>query len=146
MVCYLKHIKRIWDIMIRCGDTILPYSVIDYITAEKLEGLCPRYSASDRDHVFNLMQDRVIFPSVVDESLRQALLANITHISSLIPSLWTFFETLKFLEPLCDILRRLIGSEMKGTIRRSLLGCFFPFEKSRVQKSEKYHVELLARS
>lgn len=130
--------------MIRCGDTILLYSVIDDIIAEKLEGLCPRYSASDRDHVFNLMQDRVIFPSVVDESLRQALLANITRISSLIPSLWTFFETLKFLEPLCDILRRLIGSKIKGTIRRSLLGCFFPPEKSRVQKSEKYHVELLA--
>jgi hypothetical protein len=90
------------------------------------------------------MRERVIFPSVVDEGLRRALLANIITIPSLIPSLWTFFETLKFLEPLCDILRRLIGTKMKGTIRRSLLGCFFPPEKSRVQKSKKYYVEFRA--
>lgn len=144
MIRYLKHIERIWDINLRCGDTILPYSVIDDITAEKLEVLCPRHSIRDRDYVVVLMRDRVIFPSVVDEGLRRALLANIASIPSLIPSLWTFFETLKFLEPLCDILRRLIGSKMRGTIRRSLLGCFFPPEKSKVQKSEKYHMEFRA--
>lgn len=130
--------------MVRCGNTTLPYSIIDDTTAEKLEGLCPRYSCSDWDYVVVLMQNCVLFPSVKDECLRRALLANIKTIPCLIPSLWTFFETLKYLEPLCDILRRLLGKKMEGTIRGSLLSCFYPPERSRVQTSEKYHVELRA--
>jgi hypothetical protein len=87
------------------------------------------------------MQDRIIFPSVVDEDVRRTLLSNITNLPSLIPSLFTFFETLKYLEPLCDILKRLIGDKMKGTIRRSLLGCFFPPEKIKMQKSDSHDME-----
>ncbi|KAF1365194.1 hypothetical protein EJ07DRAFT_150725 [Lizonia empirigonia] len=49
MIRYLKHVKRVWDNITRCGDIVLPYSVIDKITVEKLEGLCPRYSRLDRD-------------------------------------------------------------------------------------------------
>lgn len=144
MIRYLKHIKRIWDLIITCGDIMLPYSAIDDTTAEKLEALCPKYSASDRVTVIALIQDRTIFPSVSEEYLRRALLANIINVPCLIPSLSTFFETLKFLEPPCDILRRLIGSKMKDTIRKSLFGCFFPPEKIRVQTSEKYHMEYKA--
>src|SRR5213080_3450237 len=104
MIRYLNHIKRIWDIILRCEHTILPYSVVDDITAEKLEGLCPKHSAFDRNYLFDLMKGHVIFPLVENESLRQALLTNITSISSFTPSLWTFSETLKFLEPLCNTL------------------------------------------
>lgn len=142
MIRYLNHIKRTWDIILRCGHTTLPYSVVDDVTAEKLEGLCPKYSTSDKDYVRELMENHTIFPSVLDESLRQVLLPNIISISTLIPSLRTFFETLKYLEPLCEILKRLIGNKMKGTIRASLLGCFFPPEKIMVQKSKSHDVEL----
>jgi hypothetical protein len=66
MIRYLKHIERIWDIIINCGDTILLYSVIDGITVEKLEGLYLKYSASDRDSIVALMQERMLFPLVVN--------------------------------------------------------------------------------
>lgn len=88
------------------------------------------------------MENRTIFPLVVDESLRQVLLPNIISISALIPSLRTFFETLKYMEPLCEILKRLIGNKMKDTIRESLLGCFFLPEKIIVQRSKSHDVEL----
>ncbi|KAF2650673.1 hypothetical protein K491DRAFT_666825 [Lophiostoma macrostomum CBS 122681] len=146
MLRYLHHIGKVWNTILKCGDTTLPYSAVDDVTADELEGLCPKYSASDRDYVSGLMQGGVIFPLVVDESLRRALLANICGVSSLIPSLWTFFETLKYLEPVCDILKRLIGNKMKGTIRRSLLGLFFPPERIRMQKSESHDMEWRAQS
>lgn len=142
MIRYLAHVKRIWDSILKCGQIILPYSVVDSVTVAKLETLCPRYSASDKDHVSSMMKDHVIFPSVIDETVRKVLLENIVNLPSLIPSLWTFFETLKYLEPICDALKQLIGNKMKGTIRKSLLGSFFPPEKISVQKSESLNVEL----
>ncbi|PVH91916.1 hypothetical protein DM02DRAFT_663473, partial [Periconia macrospinosa] len=87
------------------------------------------------------MRDRLIFSSVQDEDLRTALLANIINIPMLIPSLRTFFETLKHLEPLCDILKRLLGSKIKDTIRQDVLEYFLPPEKIRVQKSEGCYME-----
>ena len=67
MIRYLEHIKRSCDLIVKCENTILPYSVIDDLTVERLEGLCPRYSICDREHVVALMRGRVLFPSVVDE-------------------------------------------------------------------------------
>jgi hypothetical protein len=141
MVRYLDHIKTTWNAILECGDTILPYSVVDDITAERLEGRCPKHSASDRDCLSLWIEDRTIFPSIVEDGLRRALLANIASIPSLIPTLSTFFEALKYLEPICDVLKRLIGDKMKGSIRRSLLGCFFRPKSIRVQKSESYDME-----
>ncbi|KAF2245101.1 hypothetical protein BU26DRAFT_578742 [Trematosphaeria pertusa] len=88
------------------------------------------------------MQDHVLFSLVEDRSLRRALLENITSVPSLIPSLGIFFEMLKYLEPICDTLKQLIRTKMKGTIRRSLFGSFFPPEKVTVQKSESHAMEL----
>jgi hypothetical protein len=142
MIRYLKHIKKTWDDVLRCGHITLPYSVVDAVTVAKLETLCPRHSASDKDYVSAMMQDHVLFSLVEDRSHRRALLENITNAPSLIPSLRTFFETLKYLEPICDTLKQLIGTKMKGTIRRSLFGSFFPPEKVTVQKSESHSMEL----
>lgn len=67
---------------------------------------------------------------------------NICDFPGVIPSLWTFFETLKYLEPLCEALRHLLGKQMKRIIRSSLAGLFFAPSKNMVQLNETEEVEI----
>ncbi|XTI84252.1 hypothetical protein V2W45_1465362 [Cenococcum geophilum] len=50
---------------------------------------------------------------------------NISLVDCLIPLLRTFFENLKYLKPCCIILKHLIGNKIKGTIYKSLKGCYY---------------------
>ena len=81
------------------------------------------------------MEEKIIFPSVVDGAVRQTLMSNIVSLPCLIPLLWTFFEMLKYIEPCCDILKGLIGGKLKKTIRASLEGCYFPPYERVIQTS-----------
>ncbi|RYN43142.1 hypothetical protein AA0112_g626 [Alternaria arborescens] len=83
-----------------------------------------------------------IFSSQQDRSIRKALLENVCTFPGVIPSLRTFFETLKYLEPLCEALRQLLGEQMKSTIRSSLTGLFFGSNKNMVQLNETEDVEI----
>ena len=66
------------------------------------------------------MANREIFTSVHEESARQRLLSNILSLPLMIPSLHTFFENLKYIEPCCKILRILIGPKQTRSIRQEL--------------------------
>jgi hypothetical protein len=100
MIRYLDGVKCVWDRILTCGDTTLPYSTVDSTTVEKLESLCPKFCTAHRNRLLLLMQEGTIFPSVQDDDLRKALIFNLSNIPTLIPTLRTFFETVKYLEPL----------------------------------------------
>ncbi|PVH95424.1 hypothetical protein DM02DRAFT_690214, partial [Periconia macrospinosa] len=140
MVRYLKYIKHIWDRIL--GNTELDGSVVNKLTVEKLELLCPKYSQLDRKTISQLMKDNVLFPSVRDAEVRRMLFANICSLPTLIPSLRTFFETLKYLEPICEIMKQLLGKKTKDTIRKSLFGSFRLPERMIVQVMENNYMEL----
>jgi hypothetical protein len=118
MSLYLDHVAKAWKRILRCGDTLLAFSAVDAVTVKSLELLAPKYSDIDKSLVIDLMERGVIFPSQNERGIRKTLLENICDFPGVIPSLWTFFETLKYLEPLCEALRRLLGEQMKRTIRR----------------------------
>ncbi|KAG9382793.1 repeatdomain containing protein [Pyrenophora tritici-repentis] len=142
MTLYLDHIAKAWKRILRCGDTILPPSAVDAITVQSLELLAPKHSDMDKSRVISLMEHGKIFPSQSDRGIRKILVENICNLPGVIPSLWTFFETLKYLEPLCEALRRLLGEQMKRTIRSSLTGLFFAPSKNMVQLNETEDVEI----
>lgn len=144
MIAYLRHVKRAWNHILRCDDETLPPSIIDAATVEKLESLAPSYSDIDRDSVQAMMQQQVLFPSQHDDNVRETLAANISGYPGTIPSLWTFFETLKYVEPICESLRKLLGGKVKRTIRASLQGCHFTPEKTMVQVSETEEMNITA--
>lgn len=117
MTLYLDHVAKAWKRILRCGDTMLPFSAVDAVTVQSLELLAPKHSMIDKSLVIDLMECGKIFPSQDDSEIRKILLENICEFSGVIPSLWTFFETLKYLEPLCEALRHLLGRQMKRTIQ-----------------------------
>ncbi|KAF1840100.1 uncharacterized protein K460DRAFT_399124 [Cucurbitaria berberidis CBS 394.84] len=142
MIEYLSHVVEAWKGFLRCGQTTLPFSVVDTATVQNLELLVPKYSDIDKESVVDLMERRVIFPSQVDQRIRKNLVDNICAFPGAIPSLRTFFEMLKYLEPICEALRQLLGENLKNTIRSSLMGRFFAPAKTLVQASETEDVEI----
>jgi hypothetical protein len=121
---------------------MLPFSAVDAVTVQSLELLAPKHSNIDKSLVLALMERGEIFPSQDDRDIRKILADNICDFPGVIPSLWTFFETLKYLEPLCEALRQLLGGQMKRTIRSSLTGLFFAPSKNMVQLNETEDVDI----
>jgi hypothetical protein len=142
MTLYLDYIAKAWKSILCCGDTMLPFSAVDAVTVQCLELLAPNHSDIDKSLVIDLMERGEIFPSQNDLGIRKTLVENICDFPGVIPSLWTFFETLKYLEPLCEALRQLLGEQMKRTIRSSLTGLFFAPSKNMVQLNETEDVEI----
>lgn len=147
MIAYLKCIREPWMQILKNGNHSLSPLIIDPTTAKNLESLAPQTSPSDRLLVENMMASKEaesrLFPSVLDENVRQRLLRNICELPYMIPTLGTFFESLKYLEPCCDVLKQLIGNKMNKTIRKSLMGCFFAPAKNMIQVSERYEAEYI---
>ncbi|KAF1937075.1 hypothetical protein EJ02DRAFT_477864 [Clathrospora elynae] len=142
MTLYLDHIAKAWKRILRCGDTMLPFSAVDAVTVQSLELLAPKHSDIDKSLVMDLMERGEIFPSQNDRGIQKTLGENICDFPGVILSLWTFFETLKYLEPLCKALRQLLGEQMRRTIRSSLTGLFFAPSKNMVQLNETKDVEI----
>jgi hypothetical protein len=112
---YLRHVASSWKDILRCGTQTLPFSTVDSKTVQYLELLAPS-SPSDKALVEDLMKRGVLFPSQSSPQIRQTLLDNIYAFSGVIPSLRTFFETLKYLEPTCKALKKLLDTRLKTTI------------------------------
>lgn len=123
---------------------MLPFSAVDAATVQHLELLAPKHSDVDKSLVITLMERGEIFPTQNDRGIREALLENICAFPGVIPSLWSFFETLKYLEPLCEALKQLLGGQMKRTIRSSFMGLFFAPPRNMVQLNETEDVEITA--
>lgn len=141
MAIYLDHVKDTW-IEILSSTSLLPLHV-DTITVQHLEGLAPKYSERDRASITDLMRQGALFPSVQDEHIRDQLLENLFRLPCIIPSLWTFFELLKYIQPICEVLRELLGAQMGTTIRSSFMSLYFQPPRLIVQDSETHDREVI---
>ena len=65
------------------------------------------------------METRQLFPMVADLTLRSRLLQRVLEIPYMIPSLYTFFEDTKWLEPCAKILRSLLPPGCRENTRAS---------------------------
>ncbi|KAI9708411.1 MAG: hypothetical protein M1828_002992 [Chrysothrix sp. TS-e1954] len=111
---YLKHIGTIWRSIF--GEH--PGSILDGLIVDKLELLAPASASHDMSMVRDLMSKGLLFPAA-SLGTRNALLENISRVSGLIPSLRTFFENLKYLEPCSLILKQLLPRKIRGTVRQA---------------------------
>ncbi|EDU46063.1 conserved hypothetical protein [Pyrenophora tritici-repentis Pt-1C-BFP] len=142
MALYLDYIAKAWSKILRCGERTLPFSIVDAVTVQNLQLLAPAHSDMDKNLVIELMERRDIFSSLKSGTIRRTLTDNLCAFPGVIPSLWGFFEMLKYLEPLAEALRHLLGKDMKRTIRSSLMGLYFAPSKIMVQTTETQDVEI----
>jgi hypothetical protein len=87
MVLYLNHVAKAWKRILRCGDTMLPFSAVDAITVQNLELLAPEHSCIDKNLIVDRMNRGKIFHSQSDSGMRKTLVENICEFPGVILSL-----------------------------------------------------------
>lgn len=92
---------------------------------QRLQTLAPSHSTSDADIIRDLFADHQVFTGISDQSHRATILERVLSVRSLIPSLHTFFEDIKYLEPCAKVMRTLYGKNAKHSIYMSYMGSFF---------------------
>ena len=118
---YLNHIRTCWDNIINQREEL--QACIDYQTVQLLQSLCPKASNVDNALVVDLMHSGKLFPLISDFDLRSRILRNIQETQHNIPSLHTFLEDTKWLEPCAKVLGQLLPKS-KSSIRRSFLNSY----------------------
>ena len=94
MTRYLALIKTTWEYILGAEDELR--SNLDGATVIILEGRCPKFSKNDESLLWDKQSD--IFPTISVTRVR-SLLARVQTIDYTIPSIHTFLEDTKLLEP-----------------------------------------------
>ena len=75
----------------------------------------------DNEVINDLMRDHMIFPMIPQFCIRSRILRNIQATDCIIPSLYTFFEDTKWLEPCAKALRCLLPTNCRKSTHQSML-------------------------
>lgn len=111
--------------------------VVDANSVAQLQGLAPRQSTVDAKCIADMMSTKKVFARVNSEGDRAAILANLLSVRSMIPSLFTFFEDLKYLEPCAKVLKALLPPGTRKSVFRGLMGSHFAQERALVEHASK---------
>ena len=93
---------------------------LDATTVEHLQGRSPSRSREDRRFIETCIADHKIFRTL-DIADRSTALLEILSITHVIPSLHTFLEDTKYLEPCSKILRQLFPAQQRGSMHQVFL-------------------------
>ena len=91
------------------------YQNLDYQTVEALQMRNPNQYPEDREFITGAMRQHRIFRLITDASCRRLLLARLLQIDYEIPSIHTFLEDTKWLEPCSNIVRKHLFPKAKGS-------------------------------
>jgi len=96
---------------------------VDQATVKALESKTPRFSRLDAQAVLGQLLSGRIF-SAFSQQDREAIWHELCAIEGLIPSLFTFFEDIKYLQATADCVKRLIKLSPRDTVFTALEDCF----------------------
>lgn len=114
MAAYLRQVKEVWDHIIGADEDARLH--LDSHTVSYLQGLCPR---ANEDRVLIESRREDIFPMIQQRSQRKQLWERLYSVRVSIPSIHTFLEDTKYLEPCSKVMRLLLPTKLETTIRRS---------------------------
>ncbi len=121
-------------------------NLVDTRTVKNLELRAPAASEHDASFLRTCMDTGKIFAQVLDPILRKAIINNICAVERLIPSLWTFLEDVKRLEPCARAVRILLELQDKSTIYEALrvlfAGCNRKQQRPIRQDGENHFVQI----
>jgi len=118
---YLDHIKNVWSKIL--GEDKQAMQKVDQATVKALESKAPRFSRLDAQAVQGPLLSGRIF-SAFSQQDREAVWCRLCSIDGLIPSLFTFFEDIKYLQATADCVKQLIKLSPRDTVFTALDNCF----------------------
>ncbi|KFZ04568.1 hypothetical protein V502_10052 [Pseudogymnoascus sp. VKM F-4520 (FW-2644)] len=113
LIHYLQHIKEFWHRLLRGNYTAL--RKVDEATVKALELKSPRYSRRDARVLQGLLMRGQIFAEF-SQPEREVIWGDLRSVDGLIPSLFTFFEDLKYLIACAGCLKRLVRLSRQDTV------------------------------
>ncbi|PYH98844.1 hypothetical protein BO71DRAFT_457304, partial [Aspergillus ellipticus CBS 707.79] len=134
----LSEICSAWH-KITCNNPHL----LDLRTLERLQGRHPALSLADRQYIREAFQQGEIFRYVDDSHLRAQMLDASLSYPMMIPSLKTFLENTKYMKAMTDVIKKILPSNSKGTIRQTMLRYYMMSENQTfsIQCSENSYIE-----
>src|SRR5450432_3237309 len=96
---------------------------VDQTTVKALESRTPRFSRLDAQAIQGQLLSGRIFGAFSQQD-REAIWRELCSIDGLIPSLFTFFEDIKYLQATADCVKQLIKLSPKDTVFTALDNCF----------------------
>ena len=105
---YLDHIRDVWS-KVLAGATP---EALDTETVRRLQ-LCAPSVAADRRHIQHLFQRNRVFRRVPDAATRARLLDQVLALDTIIPSIETFHDSMKYFTIGARILRRYLLGDQK---------------------------------
>jgi hypothetical protein len=130
---YLNLVHNTWSKIVA---GVAQPDIVDEQTVCCLETMMPGVSTCDLAYITSQMQARTIFRNLDSPDDRDTILENLGRLKWMIPSLFTFFEGLKYLEPCTKILKDILPRNLKRSIKESLERCYYPPEKLTVEYAE----------
>jgi Protein of unknown function (DUF3723) len=106
ILCYLNHIKQVWHGLVQGDRDSL--RKIDQATVQALELTAPRASTQDAIALHGQLSKGEIFSAFSNEE-RERIWNQLRLIAGLVPSLFTFFKDLQYLQFCVDCMKRLIN-------------------------------------
>jgi hypothetical protein len=91
---YLEHIYNTWN-EITLGNPAIQQAV-DIHVVESLQYRAPSASLIDLQHIIREIDRRVLFPTIVDGSLRQRIKQTLLRLRVIIPTIKSFHENLNY--------------------------------------------------
>ncbi|KFY50504.1 hypothetical protein V495_00220 [Pseudogymnoascus sp. VKM F-4514 (FW-929)] len=113
LIHYLQHIKEFWHRLLRGNYSAL--RKLDEATVKALELKSPRYSRRDARVLQGLLMRGQIFTEF-SQPEREVIWGDLRSVGGLIPSLFTFFEDLKYLIACAGCLKQLLRPSRPDTV------------------------------
>ena len=125
MLRYLLHVKCTWQKIFSGLPVQYTEDAVDKETVESIQALAPGISTRDYNSIVVAMDSGLLFPLVKAPEQRHLILQNLQSLDCLIPSFFTFFENLKYLEPCCQIMKGLLKPQFRKSICQELFGSYW---------------------
>ena len=128
IACYINLIRTTFTSILGGQHSHLQH--VDQGTVEIVQLRAPGVSRLDSEFLRNEMELKHLFPEVQDAAVRDGILQRLLGTEHPIPSLYTLFKDLRYLDPAARAVKALLPEPAKGTIRQNLRFLYSPQEKA----------------
>ena len=126
LVLYLRHIRHVWLEIVGSADAAI---LVDSTTVHSLELMAPTHSTRDKNTIIAAMEAGELFPNVRDHDVRNSILERILGVPGRIPSLFSFLEDTKYLEPCAKVMKKLLPPNLGHSVERAFRRRFVRYRR-----------------
>ncbi|KAF7589427.1 hypothetical protein BBP40_004297 [Aspergillus hancockii] len=102
ILCCLERIRQIYYTIFDNDTDLLSH--VDAHSVQLLQSRVPKVSNRDLEFLEKKMEERVLFPSIHDDGIRDAIWGRLQTVDVPIPTLYTFFRDRRYLDVAKDVM------------------------------------------